>query len=127
MISLLQKQLSLLPQKEVFAKENDTVIINSVNEKNKTVNVSNLGTSENQDISFDNLNNLFNIKEVVMGATNPTETPISTEGKSMVDKSIDLIESLIQNKDGELDRIEKETIGKSIDKLDKELLEDLDC
>ena len=115
------------PTKEVFAKENDTVIINSVNEKNKTVNVSNLGTSENQDISFDNLNNLFNIKEVVMGATNPTETPISTEGKSMVDKSIDLIESLIQNKDGELDRIEKETIGKSIDKLDKELLEDLDC
>jgi hypothetical protein len=115
------------PTNEVFAKENDTVIIESINETAKTVTVSNLGTSAKQEISFDNLNLLFNLKEVIMGATNPTETTTTSEEKSMVNESIDLIEGLIQNKDGELDRIEKEAMGKSIDTLDKELLDDLDC
>lgn len=115
------------PTNEVFAKENDTVIIESINEVAKTVTVSNLGTSAKQEISFDNLNLLFNLKEVIMGATNPTETPTTSAEKSMVDKSIDLIEGLIQNKNGELDRIEKASMNKTTDTLDKELLDDLDC
>ena len=61
-----------------------------------------------------------------MGATNPTETPTSTEEKSMVNESMDLTEQLITDSD-QLDRIEKETMDKSIDKLDDELLDDLDC
>ena len=114
------------PTNEVFAKENDTVIIESINETAKTVTVSNLGTSAKQEISFDNLNLLFNLKETIMGATNPTETPTTSAEKSMVNESTDLTDQFIKNSD-DLDRIEKASLTKTTDALDKELLDDLDC
>jgi hypothetical protein len=44
----------------------------------------------------------------------------------MINESIDLTDQFIQNAD-DLDKIEKASLNKTTDALDKELLEDLDC
>ena len=110
----------------VFAEANDTVVIDSVNTENKTVTVSSLGALTKMRIGFNELNNLFTLKEVVMDATQQPEQNITTEDKIKINESTDLADAFVKDST-QLDKVEGTASSKSLEDLDKELLEDIEC
>jgi|694.fasta_scaffold00105_24 cell fate (sporulation/competence/biofilm development) regulator YlbF (YheA/YmcA/DUF963 family) len=111
---------------EIFAEEDDTVVINSVNTKNKTVSVSALGSSKQMTIGFNDINKLFTLKDSIMDATETQDMSLSTEDKIKINESIDLADGFITNPD-KLGKVEGESSSKSLEELDNELLNDIDC
>ena len=110
----------------MFAEANDTVVIDSVNIENKTVTVSSLGALTKMTIGFNELNNLFTLKEVVMDATQQPEQNITTEDKIKINESTDLADAFVKDST-QLDKVEGTASSKSLEDLDKELLEDIEC
>ena len=111
----------------VFAEADDTVVIDSINTKNKTVTVSSLGTLTKMTIGFNELNNLFTLKDVVMDATQKSQEPLSSEDKTKINESTDLADAFVKNSNNELDGVEEKASSKSLEDLDEELLEDIEC
>ena len=110
----------------VFAEADDTVVIDSINTKNKTVTVSSLGALTKMTIGFNELNNLFTLKDVVMDATQKPQEALSSEDKTKINESTDLADAFVKNSN-DLDRVEGRASGKSLEDLDEELLEDIEC
>jgi hypothetical protein len=110
----------------VFAEANDTVIIDSINNTNKTVTVSSLGALTKMTIGFNELNNLFTLKDVVMDATQQPAQTITTEDKAKINESTDLADAFVKDST-QLDKVEGTASSKSLEELDEELLEDIEC
>jgi hypothetical protein len=111
----------------VFAEADDTVVIDSINTKNKTVTVSSLGALTKMTVGFNELNNLFTLKDVVMDATQKSQEPLSSEDKTKINESTDLADAFVKNSNNELDGVEEKASSKSLEDLDEELLEDIEC
>jgi hypothetical protein len=111
---------------EIFAQADDTVVINSIDTKNKTISVSALGSSNKMIIGYSELNKLFNLKDSVMNATETQDMTLSAEDKTKINESIDLADGFITNAD-KLGKVEGESSSKSLEELDDELLNDIDC
>ena len=111
---------------EIFAQADDTVVINSIDTKNKTISVSALGSSNKMIIGYSELNKLFNLKDSVMNATETQDMTLSAEDKTKINESIDLAAGFITNAD-KLGKVEGESSSKSLEELDDELLNDIDC
>ena len=111
----------------VFAEADDTVVIDSINTKNKTVTVSSLGALTKMTVGFNELNNLFTLKDVVMDATQKSQEPLSSEDKTKINESTDLADAFVKNSNNELDGVEEKASSKSLEDLEEELLEDIEC
>jgi hypothetical protein len=110
----------------VFAETDDTVVIDSINKANKTVTVSSLGALTKMTIGFNELNNLFTLKEVVMDATQQPAQTITKEDKVKINESTDLADAFVKDST-QLDKVEGTASSKSLEELDEELLEDIEC
>lgn len=111
---------------EIFAQADDTVVINSVDTKSKTVSVSALGSSNKMTIGYSDLNKLFNLKDSVMNTTETPDITLSPEDKIKINESIDLADGFITNPT-QLGKVEGDSSNKSLEELDDELLNDIDC
>ena len=114
-------------QTEVFADQDDTVVISSTNKKENTVTVKPLGKKTSMKFTRDELNNLFTEKEAVMEAKDKPTTKPDKESKANVVDTIDAVDTFLEDTDGALSDVEKQADSKSLDKLDTDLLDDLDC
>ena len=114
-------------QTEIFAQEDDTVVITSTNKKEGTVTVKALGGKTTLKLKRDELNNLFSEKEAVMEAKEKTATKIDKESKANVIDTLDSVDLFVADQDNALPAIEKAAEKKSLTDLDKDLLNDLDC
>ncbi len=114
-------------QTEVFADQDDTVVISSTNKKENTVTVKPLGKKTSMKFTRDELNNLFTEKEAVMEAKDKPTTKLDKESKANVVNTIDAVDTFLEDTDGALSDVEKQADSKSLDKLDTDLLDDLDC
>jgi len=110
----------------VFAEANDTVVIDSINKTNNTVTISSLGALTKMTLGFNELNNLFTLKDVVMDATQQPEETITAEDKAKINESTDLADTFVNSKTA-LAEVEGTASSKSLEELDEELLEDIEC
>jgi len=113
-------------QTEVFADQDDTVVITSTNKKENTVTVKPLGKETSMKFTRDELNNLFTEKEAVMEAKDKPTTKPDKESKANVVDTIDAVDTFVADQDA-LSDIEKQADKKSLKDLDSDLLDDLDC
>jgi hypothetical protein len=113
-------------QTEVFADQDDTVVITSTNKKENTVTVKPLGKKTSMKFTRDELNNLFTEKEAVMEAKDKPTTKPDKESKANVVDTIDAVDTFVADQDA-LSDIEKQADKKSLKDLDSDLLDDLDC
>jgi hypothetical protein len=114
-------------QTEVFADQDDTVVISSTNKKENTVTVKPLGKKiSSMKFTRDELNNLFIEKEAVMEAKDKPTTKPDKESKANVVDTIDAVDTFVADQDA-LSDIEKQADKKSLKDLDSDLLDDLDC
>ena len=113
-------------QTEIFAEEDDTVVITSTNKKEGTVTVQPLGKKTRLKLTRDELNNLFSEKEAVMEAKEKPTTKPDKESKANVAETLDAVDTFVADQDA-LSEIEKQAEKKSLKKLDKDLLDDTDC
>lgn len=113
-------------QTEVFADQDDTVVISSTNKKENTVTVKPLGKKTSMKFTRDELNNLFTEKEAVMEAKDKPTTKPDKESKANVVDTIDAVDTFVADQDA-LSDIEKQADKKSLKDLDSDLLDDLDC
>jgi hypothetical protein len=114
-------------QTEIFAEEDDTVVITSTNKKEGTVTVKALGKKATLKLKRDELNNLFSEKEAVMEAKEKTATKIDKESKANVVETLDSVDLFVADEENALPAIEKAAEKKSLTDLDEDLLNDLDC
>ena len=114
-------------QTEIFAQEDDTVVITSTNKKEGTVTVKALGGKTTLKLKRDELNNLFSEKEAVMEAKEKPTTKIDKESKANVVDTLDSVDLFVADQENALPAIEKAAEKKSLTDLDKDLLNDLDC
>jgi hypothetical protein len=110
----------------ILVNQNDTVVVKSVDEKNRTMTVSPLGETTTSTISFDKLNEMFILKDTVMAASEQEPVTMTKEDKVLVTESTDLVDTLITEKD-KLNELESVAANKTIKDLDSELLNDLKC
>ena len=113
-------------QTEIFAEEDDTVVITSTNKKEGTVTIQPLGKKTRLKLTRDELNNLFSEKEAVMEAKEKPTTKPDKESKANVAETLDAVDTFVADQDA-LSEIEKQAEKKSLKKLDKDLLDDTDC
>jgi hypothetical protein len=111
---------------KIFAQQNDTVVIDSINRANKTVTVSALGSSTKLTLGFNELDKLFMLKDIVMGTTKEKDQTITPEDKVKIIESTDLADTFIGSST-KLDKVEGEVSTKTPDESDNELLKDLEC
>ena len=114
-------------QTEIFAEEDDTVVITSTNKKEGTVTVKALGKKATLKLKRDELNNLFSEKEAVMEAKEKPTTKIDKESKANVIETLDSVDLFVADEENALPAIEKAAENKSLTELDNDLLNDLDC
>ena len=112
---------------KVFAQADDTVIVSSINKANKTITVTALGSDLKLTVGFNQLNNLFALKDLVMDTTQSAEQAISKEDQTKIIESTDLADTFVKNSNNELDKVEGIASNKSLTDLDEELLNDIDC
>jgi hypothetical protein len=110
----------------ILVNQNGTVVVNSVDEKNRTITISPLGATTTSTISFDKLNEMFILKDTVMAASEQEPVTMTKEDKVLVTESTDLVDTLITEKD-KLNELENVAANKTIKDLDSELLNDLKC
>lgn len=113
-------------QTEIFAQEDDTVVITSTNKKEGTVTVQPLGKKTRLKLTGDELNNLFSEKEAVMEAKEKPTTKPDKESKANVVETLDAVDTFVADQDA-LSEIEKQAEKKSLKDLDEDLLDDTDC
>jgi hypothetical protein len=113
-------------QTEIFAEEDDTVVITSTNKKEGTVTVQPLGKKTRLKLTRDELNNLFSEKEAVMEAKEKPTTKPDKESKANVAETLDAVDTFVADQDA-LSEIEKQAEKKSLKDLDEDLLDDTDC
>ncbi len=113
-------------QTEIFAEEDDTVVITSTNKKEGTVTVQPLGKKTRLKLTGDELNNLFSEKEAVMEAKEKPTTKPDKESKANVVETLDAVDTFVADQDA-LSEIEKQAEKKSLKDLDEDLLDDTDC
>jgi len=113
-------------QTEIFAEEDDTVVITSTNKKEGTVTVQPLGKKTRLKLTRDELNNLFTEKEAVMEAKEKPTTKPDKESKANVVETLDAVDTFVADQDA-LSEIEKQAEKKSLKDLDNDLLDDIDC
>ena len=114
-------------QTEIFAEEDDTVVITSTNKKEGTVTVQRLGNTKTRlKFTRDELNNLFSEKEAVMEAKEKPTTKPDKESKANVAETLDAVDTFVADQDA-LSEIEKQAKKKSLKKLDEDLYEDTYC
>ena len=111
----------------VFAETDDTVIVKSVDKAKKTVTISPLNSDSKITLSFNELGKSFTLKDVVMDAKESTDQKVTPEDQNKINESTDLADNFVQNKTGRLDEIEGQASVKSLEELDEELLEDIEC
>jgi hypothetical protein len=114
-------------QTEIFAEEDDTVVITSTNKKEGTVTVKALGKKATLKLKRDELNNLFSEKDAVMEAKEKPTTKIDKESKANVIETLDSVDLFVADEENALPAIEKAAENKSLTELDNDLLNDLDC
>ena len=129
---------SLAPGTELVAKNtifvsgvnvqvDETVVVKSVNASNKTIVVTPLNSTSSITLTFSTLNQSFTLKDAVMNATETGEEKITPEDKTKIVMSTDLVDTFVQNKTGRIDQIEETASAKSLEELDEELMDDLEC
>lgn len=129
---------SLVPGTEFVAKNtifvsgvnvqvDETVVVKSVNASNKTIVVTPLNSTSSITLTFSTLNQSFTLKDAVMNATETGEEKITPEDKTKIVVSTDLVDTFVQNKAGKIDEIEEKASAKSLEELDEELMDDLEC
>ena len=129
---------SLVPGTELVAKNtifvsgvnvqvDETVVVKSVNASNKTIVVTPLNSTSSVTLTFSTLNQSFTLKDAVMNATETGEEKITQEDKTKIVVSTDLVDTFVQNKAGKIDEIEEKASAKSLEELDEELMDDLEC
>ena len=129
---------SLVPGTELVAKNtifvsdvnvqvDETVVVKSVNASNKTIVVTPLNSTSSVTLTFSTLNQSFTLKDAVMNATETGEEKITPEDKTKIVMSTDLVDTFVQNKAGKIDEIEEKASAKSLEELDEELMDDLEC
>jgi hypothetical protein len=111
---------------QVLVNENDTVVVKSVDEKNRTIEVSPMGETITSTISFDKLNEMFILKDTVMDSSQQEPVTMTQEDKELLSQSTDVADALIKNAT-ELEQLESTAAKKTINELDSELLGDLKC
>jgi hypothetical protein len=129
---------SLAPGTELVAKNtifvsgvnvqvDETVVVKSVNASNKTIVVTPLNSTSSVTLTFNTLNQSFTLKDAVMNATEIEEEKVTPEDKIKIVESTDLVDTFVQNKTGRIDQIEETASNKSLEELDEELMDDLEC
>ena len=129
---------SLVPGTELVAKNtifvsdvnvqvDETVVVKSVNASNKTIVVTPLNSTSSVTLTFSTLNQSFTLKDAVMNATETGEEKITPEDKTKIVMSTDLVDTFVQNKAGKIEEIEEKASAKSLEELDEELMDDLEC
>lgn len=113
-------------QTEIFAEEDDTVVITSTNKKEGTVTVKPLGKKTSMKFTRDELNNLFTEKEAVMDAKEKPTTKPDKESKANIVETLDAVDTFVADQDA-LSEVEKQAEKKSLKDLDDDLLDDTDC
>lgn len=106
--------------------QNDIIVVESIDTKYKVVTASLLGKAITLRIPFNELNDNFSLKEVIMGTTEQPVETLTPEDKSLINETTDLTSSFIENTN-RIDEIEKSASTKSIKELDDDLLDDIDC
>jgi hypothetical protein len=112
---------------DVFAETNDTVVVRSIDVAKKTVTVSPLNSTSEKVMSFNDISKSFIMKDNVMTATEVEDIPLTSEDKTKIVESTDLVDTFVQNKTGRIDQIEETASAKSLEELDEELMDDLEC
>jgi len=112
---------------DVFAETNDTVVVRSIDVAKKTVTVSPLNSTSEKVMSFNDISKSFIMKDNVMTATEVEDVPLTSEDKTKIVVSTDLVDTFVQNKTGRIDQIEETASAKSLEELDEELMDDLEC
>jgi hypothetical protein len=112
---------------DVFAETNDTVVVRSIDVAKKTVTVSPLNSTSEKVMSFNDISKSFIMKDNVMTATDVEDVPLTSEDKTKIVESTDLVDTFVQNKTGRIDQIEETASAKSLEELDEELMDDLEC
>ena len=110
----------------ILVNQNDTVVVKSVDEKNRTMTISPLGETTTSTISFDKLNEMFILKDTVMAAAQQEPVLVTQEEKQLLNQSTDLVDTIISEKE-KLNELENIAANKTIKDLDSELLNDLKC
>jgi hypothetical protein len=129
---------SLAPGTELVAKNtifvsgvnvqvDETVVVKSVNASNNTIVVTPLNSTSSVTLTFSTLNQSFTLKDAVMNATEIEEEKVTPEDKIKIVESTDLVDTFVQNKTGRIDQIEETASAKSLEELDEELMDDLEC
>jgi hypothetical protein len=112
---------------DVFAQADDTVVVKSIDTTKKTVTVAPLNSTSSMTLSFNELNKSFTLKDAIMNATETGEEKVTPEDQTKINNSTDLVDTFVQNKSGRIDQIESKASAKSLEELDDELMDDLEC
>lgn len=113
-------------QKNIFANENDTVIVREIDKVNKTVTLSVLGKKKKMTVSFDELSKMFILKQAVMDMNEVPSEEMTQDDKAKVAESIDLAAAFL-NDPTRIADVESAASTKSVEDLDDELLNDIEC
>lgn len=111
---------------EVFVDQDAVVIIKSIDTAKQTVTFNPLGQTNQMTIPFNKLDEMFILKDKLMSTTSKDEEIISPTVKNIVSESTDAVESFIKDA-SKLEEIEGKAATKSLEDLDDELLDDIDC
>jgi hypothetical protein len=111
---------------EVFADQDSAVVIKSIDVAKQTVTINPLGKTTQMTVPFNKLDEMFILKDKVMNTNSPGEETISPTVKGLVSETTDAVESFIKDA-SKLEEIEGKAAAKSLEDLDDELLDDVDC
>lgn len=110
----------------VFAEQDSTVVVKSVNQEKQTVTITPLGKSTQKTIPFNKLNEMAILMDTVTNSSSEPTPTMSTAEKEILNESTDTVETFINSKE-KLEAVEKNASSKTIAELDDELLKDIDC
>jgi hypothetical protein len=111
---------------EVFADQDTAVVVKSIDVAKQTVTINPLGKTTQMTVPFNKLDEMFILKDKVMNTNSPGEETISPTVKGLVSETTDAVESFIKDAT-KLEEIEGKAAAKSLEDLDDELLDDVDC
>jgi hypothetical protein len=113
-------------QKNIFAQQDATVLVKEIDKVNKTVTLMALGKKKKMTVSFDQMSKMFILKQAVMDMTEIPSEELSKDDKAKVSESIDLAAAFL-NDPARIAEVEATASTKSVEALDDELLDDIDC
>ena len=126
---LVAKKDILNEDNSIFVEQNGTVLVSKTNTKKGTVKLTPIGKKKGKTFNITELDALFILNETVMNSQPVDNQPVdivTDENKSVITESSNTVQNFMDDIARKND-IENKADKKSIEDIDNDLLNDLDC